>query len=169
MIQPLLEARAKKCTKFFWFFGGWENSAFYFRYLLTFSRKVVSSWLVYYSRLLVKGHSTYASNFSFISILIILGCATNWDMLLLTTLLYKGKGGMKNHLKVLKSFNFRPFMQKYNWPPITQLKTPQFGSDQPRSLETKVHPSITNEVTWITVSFCSYSDWEYASSSYPTI
>ena len=30
-------ARAKKCTKFHWFFGGWENLVFCFRYLLTFS------------------------------------------------------------------------------------------------------------------------------------
>ena len=100
------------------------------------------------------------------NILKILGCATNRDVFLLATLRYKGKGGMKNYLKVLTSFKVGPFMQKYNWPPITQLKTPQFVSDQPRSLETKVHPSITNEVTWITASFCSYSDWEYASSSY---
>ena len=31
-----LEARAKKCTKFCWFFGGWENLVFCFWYLLTF-------------------------------------------------------------------------------------------------------------------------------------
>ena len=37
MIQPLLEARAKKCTKFRWFFGVWENLIFCFRNLLTFS------------------------------------------------------------------------------------------------------------------------------------
>ena len=36
MIQPLLEARAKKCTKFHWFFGVWENLVFCFRDLLTF-------------------------------------------------------------------------------------------------------------------------------------
>ena len=70
-------------------------------------------------------------------------------MLLLATLGYTGKVGMKNYLKVLTSFKVVP---------NTQLKTPQFGSGQPRSLETKVHPSITNEVTWITASFCSYSD-----------
>ena len=39
MIYPLLEARAKKCTKFCWFFGGWENLVFCFRYLLTFSKQ----------------------------------------------------------------------------------------------------------------------------------
>ena len=36
MIQPLLEVRAKKCTNFRWFFGGWENLVLCFRYLLTF-------------------------------------------------------------------------------------------------------------------------------------
>ena len=39
MIHPLLEGRAKKCTKFCCFFGGWENLVFSFRYLLTFSLK----------------------------------------------------------------------------------------------------------------------------------
>ena len=33
-----LEARAKKCTKCCWSFGGWENLVFCFRYLLTFTR-----------------------------------------------------------------------------------------------------------------------------------
>ena len=37
MIQPLLEARAKKCTKFRGFFGVWENLVFCFRDLLTFT------------------------------------------------------------------------------------------------------------------------------------
>ena len=37
LIQPLLETRAKKCTKFLWFFGVWENLEFCFRDLLTFS------------------------------------------------------------------------------------------------------------------------------------
>ena len=31
-IQPLLEARAKQCTKFYWFFGVWENFAFAFEF-----------------------------------------------------------------------------------------------------------------------------------------
>ena len=48
------------------------------------------------------------------NILKILGCATNRDVFLLATLRYKGKGGMKNYLKVLTSFKVGPFMQKYN-------------------------------------------------------
>ena len=38
LIHPLLEAREKKCTKFRWFLGGWENLVFCFQYLLTFKR-----------------------------------------------------------------------------------------------------------------------------------
>ena len=34
MIQLLLEARAKKCTKFRWFFGVWENLEICFQDLL---------------------------------------------------------------------------------------------------------------------------------------
>ena len=37
LTQPLLETRAKIYTKFLWFFGVWENLAFCFRDLLTFS------------------------------------------------------------------------------------------------------------------------------------
>ena len=44
MIQSLLEARAKKCTKFCWFFGLWENLVFCFRDLLTFSKAQSSKY-----------------------------------------------------------------------------------------------------------------------------
>ena len=44
MIESLLEARAKKCTKFRWFFGVWANMVFCFRDLLTFSYWEVDTW-----------------------------------------------------------------------------------------------------------------------------
>ena len=37
MIWPLLEAWAKKCEKFCWFFGVWEDKIICFRNLLTFN------------------------------------------------------------------------------------------------------------------------------------
>ena len=37
LFNHFLKARAKKCTKFCWFFGGWENLVFCFRDLLTFT------------------------------------------------------------------------------------------------------------------------------------
>ena len=45
LIQPLLEARAKECTKFRWFFGVWENLVFCFRDLLTFS-SIKEKWKI---------------------------------------------------------------------------------------------------------------------------
>ena len=40
MIQILLEAKAKKCKKFRWFFGVWEDRIICFWYLLTFRTKM---------------------------------------------------------------------------------------------------------------------------------
>ena len=45
------EDGAKKCTKFRWFFGGWENLVFCFRYLLTFTKYIHFVVLIFFVNL----------------------------------------------------------------------------------------------------------------------
>ena len=64
-----------------------ENYIIFYR-LNTVKTQAVDPSTIQFWNFWAKGHSTKVSNFSSISLLKILGCATNRDSLLLTTLRY---------------------------------------------------------------------------------